>query len=167
MIWGWDLNSSSSYNWISYPDRMEAGLGYWVRTRTSANTKGSLYDVMASDYNTTLTSDFNTSVEVNTSKFNQIIALVPTKEEWVLLGNSTGKDVNITATLGEADNTTSYYFEDLLNKHSECYFVSIYHWSTEENGTNNKWVNDTENGETAQSIPAGAGMWVKQRLCNQ
>ncbi len=168
MIWGWDLNSSLNYNWVSYPDRMEAGLGYWVRTRIIANTGESLHDVMASDYNTTLIGDSNTS-EVNTSKFNQIIALVPKTEEWVLLGNSTGKEVNITATFVNEGNATDgvYYFEDLLNKPSECYFVSIYHWSTEDNGTNGKWINDTENGQTAQPIPAGAGMWVKQRLCNK
>jgi len=169
MIWGWDY-SSSDYNWTAYPNRMEAGQGYWVRTRIANNTYGHLNDVMASDYNTTLVGDMNSS-DINTSRFDQIIALFPIKDEWVLLGNSTDKNVTIsdnanTSNDGNRSNGI-YYFEDLLNTEDNCYFVSIYHWKTTDANTSGVWVNDTESGKTTEPIPAGAGMWVKQRLCDQ
>jgi len=160
MIWGWDLNSSNQYNWVPYPDRMEPGRGYWVRTRISNNTGGSLGNVVASDYNVTLLSDYNSSIEVNASNFAQVVSFIPQKEEWVLLGNS-GANATIVDTRGSENNSTTYFFEDLLNGPEECYFVSIYHWDA----ANGKWVNDTENGQG--TVPANAGVWVKQRLCNQ
>ena len=160
MIWGWDLNSSAQYNWTPYPDRMEPGRGYWVRTRISNNTGGSLGNIVASDYNLTSLSDYNTSMEVNVSNFAAVISMIPKKEEWVLLGNS-GADANISSVAGSENNTTKYFFENLLNSQDECYFVSIYHWDA----TNNVWINDSENGEGY--VPANAGVWVKQRLCNQ
>jgi hypothetical protein len=161
MIWGWDLNTSSEYNWVAYPDRMEPGRGYWVRTRITANTAGGLSDVVASDYNLTLVSDVN-STEINTSNFVSVVSNMPKKDEWVLLGNP-GAAASIVADTGTENNTSTYWFEDLLNKTSNCYFVSIYHWDA----TNNKWVNDTESGATSTPIPANAGVWVKQRLCDQ
>jgi hypothetical protein len=160
MIWGWDLNSSSEYNWVAYPDRMEPGRGYWVRTRVTGNTGGTLNDIVASDYNLTLLSDVD-SAEINTSNFADVVSNMPKKDEWVLLGNA-GAEATIVADTGSEDNVSTYWFEDLLDETNNCYFVSIYHWDA----ANNKWVNDTESGATSTPIPANAGVWVKQRLCD-
>jgi len=166
MIWGWEQNSSNKYNWAAYPERMESGRGYWVRTRVAANTEASLGNVIASDYNTSVKSDISgITADINTSNFADVVSNMPIKEEWVLLGNG-GADANITATsVAKDNNSTHYFFEDLLNKTHNCYFVSIYHW----NATSDTWVNDTEGGSTPTgiTIPANAGVWVKQRLCDK
>ena len=160
MVWGWDWNGSQ-YTWEAYPSRMVPGRGYWVRTRPEGNTEGNLSDIMFSDYNTTVIGDYNSS-EINVSNFASIASLIPKKEEWVLLGNSTGKDVNITANEKEENLSKGiYYFDNLLNSKDSCYFVSIYHWDAK----NKTWVNDTENGQGL--IPQNAGVWVKQRLCDK
>jgi len=162
MIWGWEYNSSDEYNWEAYPPKMEAGKGYWVRTRITANTNGSLGNIVASDYNTTLVSDVNISLEINASNFADVISNIPFKDEWVLLGNS-GADATIIGTSGSEDNASTYFFEDLLNSTENCYFVSIYHWDASSTGV---WINDTEGGATSNSIPQNSGVWVKQRLCD-
>ena len=90
MVWGWDWNGSV-YNWEDYPSKMVPGRGYWVRTRVESNTEGNLNDIILSDYNTTVVGDYNTSVDINESNFSAITSKVPQPEQWVLLGNSTGK----------------------------------------------------------------------------
>jgi len=163
MIWGWEYNSSNEYNWESYPSNMTAGKGYWIRTRITANTSSTLGDIVASDYNTSVKSDISTiTADINTSNFVDVVSKIPNKEEWVLLGNS-GVDATIISTTGSENNTSTYFFEDLLNSTNNCYFVSIYHW----NSTSSTWVNDTEGGATTTVIPANAGVWVKQRLCDK
>jgi hypothetical protein len=160
MIWGWEYNGTS-YNWIPYPKKMVSGRGYWVRTRIPANTEGTLSNVIATDYNSTVLGDYNSS-EINTSNLIEVVSLLPKKENWVLLGNS-GSPAQIIEKVGSENNSTKYYFGDLLNSREECYFVSIYHWKPEiEN-----WANDTSDGNTSEPIPFGAGFWTKQRLCNK
>jgi hypothetical protein len=158
MIWGWGW-TGSQYDWVSYPSRMEAGKGYWVRTRVAGNTGGDLGNIIASEYNATVLGDGG--VEVNASNFAEVVSFIPKKEEWVLVGNS-GQDATIISSSGSEDNASTYFFEDLLNATQSCYFVSIYHWDS----TNDAWINDTLNGETSSPIPSGSGAWVKQRLCN-
>jgi hypothetical protein len=160
MIWGWSFNGES-YDWESYPSRMESGKGYWVRTRIAANTGGSLGDIVATDYNATVVGDYN-GAEINTSNFAEVVSMIPKKDEWVLVGNS-GETANIISSAdGSENNSSIYFFEDLLNAPESCYFVSVYHWDS----ASDSWVNDTINGATSSPIPAGAGAWVKQRLCN-
>jgi hypothetical protein len=160
MIWGWEFDGSS-YDWVAYPKKMVSGRGYWVRTRISANTEGTLSNVIATDYNSTVLGDYNSS-EINTSNLIEVVSLLPKKENWVLLGNS-GSPAQIIEKIGTENNSTKYYFGDLLNNREECYFVSIYHWKPEiEN-----WANDTSDGNTSEPIPFGAGFWTKQRLCNK
>ncbi len=161
MVWGWDWNGTA-YNWEAYPNKMVPGRGYWVRTRVKQNTEGNLSDIMLSDYNTTVVGDYNTSVDINESNFSVVTSKIPQPEQWVLLGNSTGKDVNITADKTKENLSKGvYYFDNLLNREKNCYFISIYHWDAK----NTKWVNDTVNGEGI--IPKNAGVWVKQRLCDK
>jgi hypothetical protein len=160
MVWGWEYNGTA-YNWASYPDKMVGGRGYWVRTRVAANTERNLNTVNVSDFNGTVLSDID-STEINTTNFQDIIANTPYYDEWVLLGNSTGTDVEISATEETNTTTGTYYFDDLLNDERECYFVSIYHYDAEEED----WVNDTDSGATSTAIPKNSGMWVRQRLCN-
>ncbi|EJF06331.1 hypothetical protein ThvES_00015830 [Thiovulum sp. ES] len=160
MIWGWEHNGTS-YNWIPYPKKMVAGRGYWVRTRVPQNTNGNLSNIIATEYNSTVLGDYNNS-EINTSNLTEVVSLIPKKEKWVLLGNS-GFPASIAEKMGIENNSTKYYFGDLLNNKEECYFVSIYHWKPEiEN-----WINDTSDGNTSEPIPFGAGFWTKQRLCNK
>jgi hypothetical protein len=163
MIWGWEYNSTSTdYDWEAYPSRMEAGRGYWVRTRVAGNTASSLGDIVSSDYNATVFGDYDGS-EINTTNFAEIVSTVPKKDKWVLLGNS-GAEANITSSAnGNSErNVSQYFFEDLLNATESCYFVSVYHWDA----SGSQWINDTVNGATSTPIPSGAGVWVKQRLCN-
>lgn len=169
MIWGWEVNSSSEYNWVDYPNKMEAGRGYWVRTRIANNTAGSLGNVVATDYNTTVLADYNTSYEVNVSNFADVISAIPKKDEWALVGNSGSGTATIVDTSGTENNSTIYFFEDLLNKEENCYFVSIYHWTTTDSNTSGVWINDTEGGHTisGSEIPQNAAVWTKQRLCDQ
>jgi hypothetical protein len=160
MIWGWGW-TGSQYDWVSYPSRMESGKGYWVRTRVAANTAGTLGDIIATDYNATVIGDYN-GAEINTSNFAEVVSMIPKKDEWVLVGNS-GQDAHIISSAdGSEDNSSVYFFEDLLNAPESCYFVSIYHWDS----GSDSWINDTINGATSSPIPNGAGAWVKQRLCN-
>jgi hypothetical protein len=158
-IWGWEINSSDEYDWVAYPKRMESGRGYWVKTRTANNTGGSLGNVNATDFNPTVFGDVNSSLEINTSNLIEVVLEMPRKDEWVLLGNA-GAEATIHLNSGAENDSSIYYFEDLLNTKENCYFVSIYHWDT----TSEKWIHDSVNNAV---IPSGSGIWVKQRLCDQ
>jgi hypothetical protein len=161
-IWGWELNlTTNKYEWIAYPTRMEAGRGYWVRTRVPQNTFRNLSDVIASDFEPKVIGDYDGS-EINTSSLIEIVSKIPNINEWVLVGNS-GSDAEIVSSSGTENNSSIYYYEDLLNKTENCYFVSMYHWKADTE----EWVDAVYGGETSEAIPFGSGMWVKQQLCDQ
>jgi hypothetical protein len=164
MIWGWDRNTTQTddqendaFMWVAYPDLMEPGMGYWIRTRANVSGSGDLSTVIASDYNATNAAANSKERNVTASIINSAIP-----NQWELLGvPSTGAVTIVSTKAGDENNDTKVWFEDLLNAPEECYFVSIYHWDA----TSDAWINDTEGGATTTAIPQNAGMWVKQRLC--
>jgi hypothetical protein len=160
LIWGWEFNGTN-YEWVKYPKKMVSGRGYWVKTRVSGNTNGTLSDVIATDYNTTVFGDYNNS-EINTSNFIEVLKLTPKKESWTLLGNS-ANSVSIVSNSGSENNSSSYYFRDLLNDKEDCYFLSIYLWKPDTE----TWVNNTYGGNSTEAIPFGKGFWARQQLCNK
>jgi hypothetical protein len=157
-VWGWELNDSGNYNWINAPSRMVAGRGYWVKTNED---RFNIESLAVSDFNNTIIGDYDSS-EINSSNLIELIKMMPKKHEWVLLGNGSS-DINITSIAGNENNSTTFYFGDLINKNENCLSVSIFHW----NAIDEVWINDYVDSEkTISTIPSLSGFWAKQHLCD-
>ncbi|EJF07195.1 hypothetical protein ThvES_00006710 [Thiovulum sp. ES] len=153
-----DFTNSGNYNWVNAPSRMVAGRGYWVKTNEE---RYNIKSLSVSDFNNTIIGDYNSS-EINSSNLIELLKLMPKKHEWVLLGNG-GNDINITSIAGTENNSTTFYFGDLINKNENCLSVVIFHW----NATDEVWINDyVDSQKTVSTIPSFSGFWAKQTLCD-